>query len=469
MRLHTFLIEWGVYPAMELFKGNRIRKKLRELKKSELDTPEQRSAQTKQSLTDLLTHCAQNVPVYADAAFSPTQLQETPDVCLRCIPPLTKERFRANADRYLAQDIPANRQIQNCTSGSTGVPLHFSMTREQVEWYEAARWRALSWYGITPGSRSVMIWGQPIDTDKLMQKKQALKEHFLKNRWVFSAYMLSEADALRYVALLNRYRPEYLYGYASALAELARILQPYRAQLKLRLKVVVSTAEQLLKEQESLISQVFLCPIADEYGARDAGILAYRCPEGSLHIAEENVLLEVLDPLTLEPLSSGQTGLLAVTDLHNTVQPRLRYLLGDVGARAAQPCRCGRSSALLQCLEGREDALLVRKNGELVNGNLISHIVRENPGILQFRFVQHSVAHATLYVVKSSCVLAVEKELRLIEQALPGLKVKCEVVPAIAPRASGKLCSVLREFPLPQNNKHTNIRHKATYVQRSVR
>lgn len=246
MRLHTLLIEWGVYPAMEILKGSRIRKKLRELKTSELDTPERLSARTKQSLRALLNHCTQNVPAYAAAEFSPTQRLETPDVCLRCIPPLTKAHFRANAEQYLAQDIPAGKRISNCTSGSTGVPLHFSMTREQVEWYEAARWRALSWYGITPGSRSVMVWGQPIDTNKLTKTRQALKEHLLKNRWVISAYTLSEADAMRYVTLLNRYRPEYFYGYASALAEFARILAPYKDQLTLHLKAVVSTAEQLL-------------------------------------------------------------------------------------------------------------------------------------------------------------------------------------------------------------------------------
>lgn len=125
MRLHTFLIEWAIYPVMELFKGNRIRKKLRELKKSELDAPEQLSARTMQALTNLLTHCVQNVPAYADAAFSPTQLQESPDACLRCIPPLTKARFRASMEQYLAQNIPADKRISNCTSGSTGVPLHF--------------------------------------------------------------------------------------------------------------------------------------------------------------------------------------------------------------------------------------------------------------------------------------------------------------------------------------------------------
>ena len=38
-----------------------------------------------------------------------------------------------------------------------------------------------------------------------------------------------------------------------------------------------------------------------------------------------------IDPITLQPLSAGRTGTLAVTDLNNFAQPRLRYLLGDVG------------------------------------------------------------------------------------------------------------------------------------------
>lgn len=140
---------------------------------------------------------------------------------------------------------------------------------------------------------------------------------------------------------MNRYKPEYLYGYASILTAFAQMMERRGLSLKITLKAVVSTSETLEPWQEQLLGRVFRCPVANEYGARDAGILAYRCPEGCMHITAENCVIEVLSPKTHEPLGVGKSGVLAVTDLHNFVQPRLRYLLGDVAGISGEACRCG--------------------------------------------------------------------------------------------------------------------------------
>ena len=246
----------------------------------------------------------------------------------------------------MSDAVAPDARIENCTGGSTGEPTRFYMTRAQVERYEAARWRGLSWYGITPGSRSVMLWGNPVELSTQRQRRQRLREGLLKNRRVLSAYALGEERLMHDLARLRRYRPAYLYGYATALAALARLLEQSGQTLRLPLRAVVSTSETLAEEQARRFSRLFSCPVVNEYGARDAGILAYSCPHGQLHLTAENCLVEVLDPVRLTPLPAGQTGVLAVTDLYSRAQPRLRYLLGDVAAcrmsdaPAAGRCRC---------------------------------------------------------------------------------------------------------------------------------
>ena len=69
------------------------------------------------------------------------------------------------------------------------------MTRDQVESYEAARWRGLSWFGITYGSRSLMVWGNPVELNANQQRKQRMREQLLKNRRILSAYDLRPEDA----------------------------------------------------------------------------------------------------------------------------------------------------------------------------------------------------------------------------------------------------------------------------------
>ena len=212
-----------------------------------------------------------------------------------------------------------------------------------------------------------MLWGSPIELSKQAQLKNRIKESLLKNLRILSAYNLTERDLSKHVRFLERYKPEYLYGYATILTAFAKMLDDANIKPQLSLKAVVSTSETLEKWQEDLIARVFDCPVANEYGARDAGILAYTCPSGGIHITAENCILEVLDPVTYEPVPNGQSGVLAITDLTNYVQPRLRYMLGDMGTLSTEECCCGRRLPLVPIIEKE---LLQRREEQMQNQKL---------------------------------------------------------------------------------------------------
>ena len=450
MPLHKYMIEHLLYPAMEQHKGNQIRAILNEL---QLSQKANAPAVQYQRLIKLLLHCKQHVPAYAGLLPDDSVILTDPMAVLRTrIPLLPKTNFQQNPEAYLADDIPASSRIANCTGGSTGQPVHFYMTRHQVESYEAARWRGLSWYGITQGSRSVMLWGSPIELSKQAQLKNRLKESLLKNRRILSAYNLTEQDLTKHVRFLERYKPEYLYGYATILTAFAQMLENTHITPHLSLKAVVSTSEKLEKWQEELLSRVFRCPVANEYGARDAGILAYTCPEGGIHITAENCVIEVLDPVTHEPVPDGTSGILAITDLTNYVQPRLRYLLGDMGTLSPASCPCGRNLPLLTHIDGREDDLLIGSNGTLVHGNVIGQLLRPLDGLRAFQFHQHDAQNATLYLVKSEQNgLPDENLIRgLLAKALPHVTVTIPYVSQTQPPASGKMRYAIRECALPR-------------------
>lgn len=447
MALHKYMIEHLLWPAMERQKGNKIREIQRALEQSQYEDV---GKIQRERLTQLLLHCKAHVPAYRDMLPEESVIRHDAYAALGSIPALSKRAFQSNAEAYLADNVPQNARIANCTGGSTGEPVRFFMTRPQVESYEAARWRGLGWYGISQGSRSVMLWGSPIELSQQAQLKNRVKEELLKNRRVLSAYHLSEQEVSEQVRFLNRYRPEYLYGYASILTAFAQMLERQNLRLSVSLKAVVSTSETLEAWQEELLRRVFGCPVANEYGARDAGILAYRCPQGGMHITAENCVIEVLDPVTHAPVSAGQSGVLAVTDLNNLVQPRLRYLLGDVAALAEGSCACGRSLPLLTHVEGREDDLLIGRGGVLVHGNIIGQLLRPVPGLLAFQFRQHSRQSADLDLVRQTPDTQLDEAAILAQLAkvLPDTQVTIRYVPDIAPSASGKRRYAIRECPL---------------------
>ena len=449
MALHKFLIEHAIWPAMEKRKGNKIREIQRALEKSQYEDV---AALQRERLTELLLHCKAHVPAYESVLPDEDTIRQDPYAALRCVQPLAKRTFQTEAEAHLADNVPQSARIANCTGGSTGEPVRFFMTRAQVESYEAARWRGLGWYGITQGSRSVMLWGSPIELSKQAQLKNRLKESLLKNRRILSAYNLTEQDLTKHVRFLERYKPEYLYGYATILTAFAQMLENAHITPHLSLKAVVSTSETLEKWQEKLLSRVFRCPVANEYGARDAGILAYTCPEGGIHITAENCVIEVLDPVTHEPVPDGTSGILAITDLTNYVQPRLRYLLGDMGTLSPASCPCGRNLPLLTHIDGREDDLLIGSNGTLVHGNIIGQLLRPLDGLRAFQFRQHDAQNATLYLVKSEQNgLPDENLIRgLLAKALPDVAVNITCVSQIQPTASGKMRYAIRECALPR-------------------
>ena len=447
MDILKFGIEHALYPYMEKRKGNRIRFFTKQLQESEKLAPQELRALQETRLKELLLHCADHVPAYA--GLDRAAIETDPFAALQSIPPLDKKTFRADPDSFIALNAPASSLIANKSGGSTGSPVHFYMDRNQVEQYEAARWRGLGWYGITNGSRSVMVWGSSIELSPEARKAHDREDKWLKNREVMSAYELNENDGQKYIDYLNSYKPEYLYGYSTALTAFAKAIEKAgKEKLKIRLKAIVTTSETLFPWQAEYLNKVFDCPIGNEYGARDAGILAYSCPCGGMHITAENAILEVLDPKTLQPLPEGSDGILAITDLTNRVQPRLRYMVGDTGTLLPGKCSCGRTLPLMKAPEGREDALLVAEGGRLVHGNFANQIIRDYPAVNGFQLIQHTPQTATLKLAGDPAVIPAEKIVSLISANLPGVKIETEFVDAIAPAPSGKIRYSIREFDL---------------------
>ncbi|MFY0543734.1 phenylacetate--CoA ligase family protein [Brevibacillus sp. H7] len=452
MPLTGYLIRHVHWPLMERLKENRTRAYLQELRDSQHMERDALLTSQRRKLGKLLQHAVQNVPAYTEFASDFADSADQPERFLQSLPVLTKGQFRAASQQYLTRGADTSRLISNRTGGSTGEPTHFYLDRPTVERYEAARWLGLSWHGIRIGDSSVMIWGSPIELGQQQANCYRIKERWLKNRLMIPAYNLDERRLEHDLGLIRRFRPAYLYGYASALYTLAEMMRQKGTRLRHRLKAVVSTAESLHDYQREAITDAFQAPVVNEYGARDGGIIAYQCPAGRMHAFSENSYLEVVDPVTGHPLPPGQTGQLLVTDLYNYVMPRLRYQLGDIVAFSPESCSCGIQYPLLAQIDGREDDMFVSTRGNYVHGHYFNHIVRNMEGFRTFQIVQHEPHRLTLKLVKDPNRYSHAEETRLLAgiRSVLGEDVFVSVryVEEIPPAVSGKARYAIREFPL---------------------
>lgn len=372
---------------------------------------------------------------------------------LRRLPILDRHEIREHLEDMTWPDCPGGAQPYS-TGGSSGEPLkfYFDRPRQAADW--AARWRARSWWNVRPGDLEILLWGAPVEL-KTQDRLKTWRDRLL-NQFLLDAFDMTAARMDAYVAILQRVRPACVYGYPSSLALLARHALERGLSLgglgSPRLRALFVTGEVLHSRDREVIEHVFGAPVVIEYGCRDGGLLACGCREGRLHVPEENVIVEVLDPSTGQPVGPGQTGEVVVTNLDCLATPIIRYRTGDLAAAGGRGCACGLTSTTLLHVAGRKtDQIVCRTPEGLKRMHALSliYVLREVDGLRQFRIIQRSLKTLDVEIVPGPA-FAGEAE-RAIVDALckrvgSSMNIRILRRERIAPAASGKHACVVSEI-----------------------
>ena len=344
MDLKKLYIEKVVYPAMTLLQKNHVAAYTKQLQDGEALPAEDRAVLLRQQLSELLLYCREEVPAYSDLTFTDLELRREPLDCLQAVDPIPLDEFLNQSRQYLCPNLDLthlHHAVQNIGEDQQ-TDLYY--TQEQVARYEAARWRGLSWYGVTFGSPSVLLWDKPRDPFFLRE------EPYMRNRLSMSVCAMTDRSIQPMLEEIDQFEPEYISGSANALAMLVAGMERTGLRLQKPLKVVTVTqgvADGALRKR---LQDVFGCPVAQNLGVRTEGIVAYMCPEGHLHVTAENCFVEILDPQTWTPVAPGKPGLVAVTDLVDRTMPHLRVVLNFMAVLDEEPCPCGRTLPVLKHL-----------------------------------------------------------------------------------------------------------------------
>ncbi|MCF8105778.1 MAG: hypothetical protein K9K64_09860 [Desulfohalobiaceae bacterium] len=107
-----------------------------------------------------------------------------------------------------------------------------------------------------------------------------------------------------------------------------------------------------------------------------------------IHLWQDIVYTEVVDPGTFKPVPHGREGALVYTHLERNSQPMIRFWAGDIARWENSPCPCGRTYPRLPGgIYGRTDDMLVIR-GENVYPSAIENCIRSIDGLGdEFRIV----------------------------------------------------------------------------------
>jgi phenylacetate-CoA ligase len=349
-------------------------------------------AKQQRDLADIVAFAATHTPYYEETL---TPFLDRGALDFGALPILHKDDVIRRLDDLLARH-PNQSQVDRSqvkighTGGSTGRPLAFWYDDAKHELMRAGMMRSYRLSGWRPGQKILNFWGARQDVVAGGVFGAQLGD-FVAAEHTIAASEFSEAQLVEWARFIQRYRPVLLQGYASVLAEVARVVIENRMPMPKTLIGVYSTAEVLDDGQRRRMQQAFGCKVFNQYGSREIPNIACECRLGKMHV--------FTDMVTLESIPLQNENRLLVTSLSNRLMPMIRYDIGDSGRLLDGECACGLPFPLMEMDLCRQNDLIRTRRGKTVHPSYFNRLLYGQTQIRQYQWVQRDLDRITLNLV----------------------------------------------------------------------
>jgi phenylacetate-CoA ligase len=453
MKWKESLIRTVSYPLYEKARGLSIRSKLGELE-ARRNRPNAGIRELQlNKLRSLIADCGERTPYYRDIlarnGLTADSFRSLDD--LGRLPILTKSILRENLNRI--SDLAGFRRTYcHQSSGSTGEPKSLCADTEAESYRLAALFRCRHWWDWDIGAPVLEIWGTYRLKPSLIRE---LRMSWIENRFRLSLLRLTDASVADAWDIFRKHRGAYVRGYVSSIYGIARRFEDAgRNPSDLGIRAVCTTSERLYSHQRNYLESSFQCPVIDEYGASEVGIIAFQCPSGGMHLMEENLIAEYADPSPAGPDGAKR---LILTELNNRATPLLRYEIGDLVRPDPAPCACGSDLSRIQIDIGRDSEVIRLPDGSQMSPVLFVHMGQYSfyeigRKIRQYRIVQKSL---DCFEVEVACRPEDQTDVetyfrKAFKEDFDGLlRLTVRFCESIPPDASGKHRMFVSELDVP--------------------
>lgn len=256
--------------------------------------------------------------------------------------------------------VPRSQVVRlHASSGTTGTPTAILHTKTDLRAWANVMARSLYMAGVRQGDVFQNITGYGLFSG-------GLGIHQGAERLGAMVIPVGTGNSRRQIALMRQFGttamhliPSYALRLAGVFAEQG--LDPRRDT---KLKLAVIGAEPHSEQTRKRLEELFGVKAYNSYGLSEINGpgVAMECPEqNGLHLWEDAFLLEVLHPMTMEPVEPGQIGELVITTLERRAMPLIRYRTRDLAAVLPGECACGRTHRRLSRIVGRSDDMFIIK------------------------------------------------------------------------------------------------------------
>lgn len=427
--------------------GGRFRQHVVDITSREWWTPEDLQLDQDLRVHSMMTWCAARVPYYrqllADLGLSPRDFTSSAD--LAQLPLLDKETVRASPETFLP-DGPRPRLIPQTTGGTTGTPVRYWATLDAVQTnYATYEARCRRWAGVHLGQRLASFHGQPIVPDR-QRGGPYWRRNLAFNQTYFSVYHLNDDTIESYLDELERFDPEVIVGYTSAIHRIATAMSDGPRHRRIRPAAVIVSSETLTATARRDMESAFGCRVTNAYSLGELVAFVSECDHGELHISTDYGVIELVEgPLGTE---------IVATTLINRGMPLLRYRTGDLAVAAQDGDNtCGRGLPILEQLVGRVDDVVYTPEGATVGPAPMSLAFQRVPHLRRSQVRQDRVDRLLVLVEVDEEFSTVDEHFMVGElrrRLGPTIRIEVEHVSELPRTVGGKerlVVSSIKESP----------------------
>ncbi len=376
----------------------------------------------------------ENVPFYQkkfrELNIRPEDIKTLDDI--RKLPLTTKNDLRDNAPfGMMATSLDKCIEL-HASSGTTGTPVTVCYTPNDIEVWSEVMARCLSMSGLTKKD----VFQNPIPYGTFTG---AFGFHYGAQKVGALVIPSGMGQSERQIKLMEYYGTTFISGVASYAMRLSQVALDMGIDTKkLKVRNGLFGAEMFTPGLKKRIMDIWDMDVHDIYGLTEMcgpGVSTDCDQHDGLHLWEDHFLIEILDPVTLEPVGPEEEGEVVLTTLTKEGMPLLRYRTRDIAKLYDQKvCECGRTHVKHTPIKGRSDDMIIIRGTNIYPGQIESVLMKHNEVGGNWRMVlttEDDVDQLTVEV-ESKTVLSQVEQIALEEK----LKNEIKSVIVFTPRVT---------------------------------
>jgi len=345
-------------------------------KKMETATRKKISELQLKRLKETVHRIYDHVPFYKEKfkelKITPEDIKTLDDI--RKLPLTTKHDLRDHAP-FGMMAVPLDACIElHASSGTTGIPVTVCYTPQDLDVWSEVMARCLSMAGLTKHD----VFQNPIPYGTFTG---AFGFHYGAQKVGALVIPSGMGQSERQLKLMEYYGTTFISGVASYTLRLSQVAKEMGMDLsKLKVRHGLFGAEMFTSGLKKRLQESWEMDVHDIYGLTEMcgpGVSTDCDQHNGLHLWEDHFLVEVLDPITLEPVAPEEKGELVLTTLTKEGMPLLRYRTRDIAKLIDQKvCDCGRTHVKHTPVSGRSDDMLIIRGTNIYPGQIESVLMK---------------------------------------------------------------------------------------------